>query len=388
MAKQQFCQYHDMSHIRQLPANIFIETAQSPRELEKHLGNWQSLSIQALDANIFYEPAPFLTAINSFAQDWNYLCLFIYKKHHNNNVLIGFLPLLAETAKRSNSYRTFTHLHCYLSTPLVHSAFAEEAIGAMLYWLDYTCDRQQLSLYRLQSDGEFFKRLKGHLHGRMHRIEQRYERALLSRPQDTNTYLEQQLPKHKRKEYQRLRRRLSEQGSLSIEYMQPGSDPERWAEQFMTLESSGWKGERGFAMANRVEHTDFFFEMIDTLAKNGQVVFLALQLDGQPVAMKCNLLDSSKRYGFAFKIAYDEHYSAYSPGVLLELENIDSLSKSPTIEWIDSCADPKHPMIDKLWKDRREISHILINRQTRASKLKMGWLKLLDSRKTKTGTGL
>jgi hypothetical protein len=62
---------------------------------------------------------------------------------------------------------------------------------------------------------------------------------------------------------------------------------------------------------------------------------------------------------FSFKTAYDEAYSRYSPGVLLQRENLAMLERQD-IAWTDSCASAGHPMIDHIWRERRAIGHISI----------------------------
>ncbi|HEV2668965.1 MAG TPA: GNAT family N-acetyltransferase, partial [Blastocatellia bacterium] len=63
---------------------------------------------------------------------------------------------------------------------------------------------------------------------------------------------------------------------------------------------------------------------------------------------------------FAFKIAFDEEYARYSPGVLLELENIRRLHAQSKVKWMDSCAATSHPMFDRLLPDRRTIQDVVI----------------------------
>ena len=69
--------------------------------------------------------------------------------------------------------------------------------------------------------------------------------------------------------------------------------------------------------------------------------------------MKCNLV--SGRGAFAYKIAFDEAHTACSPGVLLELFNVEHLHATEGVRWMDSCAIPDHPMIDRLWAERRVV---------------------------------
>lgn len=86
-------------------------------------------------------------------------------------------------------------------------------------------------------------------------------------------------------------------------------------------------------------------------------MMLASRVDGKPIAMKCNFLAGTG--SFAFKIAFDESYYHFSPGILLEVENIRRFHAVPDIEWMDSCAVPSQVMINRLWPDRRIIQTVL-----------------------------
>ncbi len=82
---------------------------------------------------------------------------------------------------------------------------------------------------------------------------------------------------------------------------------------------------------------------------------LALTLDGQPIAMLANFLTPPG--SFSYKTAFDETYARFSPGVLLQRENLALLGRND-VAWCDSCAAPDHPMIDSLWTERRPIGRI------------------------------
>jgi len=92
-------------------------------------------------------------------------------------------------------------------------------------------------------------------------------------------------------------------------------------------------------------------------AQLGRLDRLSLELDGVPIAMLATLLAGET--AFSFKTAFDETYARFSPGVLLQLENL-SLLNDPAVAWCDSCAAADHPMIDSLWRERRAIGRFSI----------------------------
>jgi len=100
----------------------------------------------------------------------------------------------------------------------------------------------------------------------------------------------------------------------------------------------------------------------------------AMRLEGKPVAQKFSLLAGCA--SFALKISYDESYAYFSPGMLLEVENIGSLHRRPDIEWMDSCAAPIH-FINRIWPDRRKIQTLLVSTGGTSSRLMISWLPFL-----------
>jgi hypothetical protein len=84
---------------------------------------------------------------------------------------------------------------------------------------------------------------------------------------------------------------------------------------------------------------------------------LAITLDGTPIAMLANFVTPPGAY--SFKTTYDERYARFSPGVLLQRENLDLLARED-IAWADSCAAADHPMIERIWREKRTIVRVSI----------------------------
>ena len=124
----------------------------------------------------------------------------------------------------------------------------------------------------------------------------------------------------------------------------------------MRLEAAGWKGREGVAASSRASDSDFLCQMAQGAARHGRLQMLALRLDQKPVALKLNLMTGEG--SFAFKIAFDESFARFSPGVQLELDNVERAHRLPELRWMDSCAAPNRFMINHLWPDRREMQTI------------------------------
>jgi hypothetical protein len=85
--------------------------------------------------------------------------------------------------------------------------------------------------------------------------------------------------------------------------------------------------------------------------------FRRLDLGDRPIAMLVNFLCAPG--SFSFKTVFDEEYARFSPGVLIQQENLAILA-DPAIAWMDSCAAEDHPMINSLWSGRREVVRVSV----------------------------
>ena len=170
---------------------------------------------------------------------------------------------------------------------------------------------------------------------------------------DAETYLEQSLSGKKRKELRRQHRRLAEEGELAVERSEGSCGLAAWTEEFLALEHAGWKGEQGSALACEAATATLFREALKGAAARGRLERLAIRLDGRPLAMLATFLCPPG--AFSFKTAFDESFARFSPGVLLQRENLDLLARTD-IEWTDSCAAMDHPMIDHFWRERRVVA--------------------------------
>jgi len=165
------------------------------------------------------------------------------------------------------------------------------------------------------------------------------------------------VPGKKRKEYRRQSARLAEQGRVTFERDDDARGLAVWIDHFLALEQGGWKGDAGSALACADATELMFRELMTEAGKRGRLERLSLNLNGRPIAMLASFLSAPG--AFSFKTAFDENYARFSPGVLLQLENLAMLERAG-IEWCDSCAAAGHPMIDSLWTERRAIGRVSI----------------------------
>jgi CelD/BcsL family acetyltransferase involved in cellulose biosynthesis len=277
--------------------------------------------------------------------------------------LIGIMPLVIERHYGRvpvQFVQNWRHHHQFLGSPLVRQGDETAFWRALLAALDCApWARGFLHLRDLPEEGPLHAGLVAAAASlrRPAAIVYREARAFLETQLPPSDYYAQTVRKKKRKELARLRNRLAELGALTTRRFGERDDLASWCDAFLQLERSGWKGREGSALACRPATERFFREALRAAHESGRLQLLALELEGRPIAMLVNFL--APPGSFSFKTAFDETYARFSPGVLLQIDNLDILS-DPRIRWMDSCAAEQHPMIDSLWAERRSIVRVTI----------------------------
>jgi len=321
---------------------------------EADVARWDALAQAAAEPNPFYESWFLLPSLGLFDPDDQVELLTL----EADGQLVGLLPLRREQSYYGHPlphWRNWLHPNMFLGSPLVARGFEG------LFWreaLDW-CDRNTgaalfLHLNQLPGEGPLHAALARVLGdtGRASATVMREERALLRSGLSVEAYLEHSLRGKKRKELRRQQRRLAEEGELAVLRTTDAENIDAWAEEFLALEAAGWKGEAGSALDCEMATRILFAEALEGAARRGRLERLAVRLDGKPVAMLASFLCPPG--AFAFKTAFNEAFARFSPGVLLQCENLALLERDD-IAWADSCAAADHPMIDHLWRERRPI---------------------------------
>ena len=209
-------------------------------------------------------------------------------------------------------------------------------------------------------------------------------RRAVTRRRERDDYAQLTVSGKNRKELRRLRRRLATEAGAAdtVDLARDASpaDVRAAARLFLDLESSGWKGEDGGAMAVRSEEALFFEDACEALAARGDLQLLSLRTgSGEPAAMAVNI--RAGRTLSTWKIAYDERFATYSPGVQLTLDGFAAFHESGA-DLLDSCAVPGHVMAERLHADRRRVATVAVGLGSRRGALLVRtmrpWLRLHD----------
>lgn len=316
--------------------------------------DWDDLAHRSSTPNPFFERWALLPALENFAADHPVRLVTLY----DGETLVGLMPL---AISRDYYGKTIPHVSCWLhhnafcGAPLVAQGYEIAFWSALLDWAD-DCGKGApfLHLAKLPSESALHAALRNvlALQQRPATVVQSVERALLASDLAPEAYFEQSMSSKKRKELRRQYNRLSEEGELYFHRSEGSEGIEAWIDAYLFLEKSGWKGEQGSSLADHSDTSEFFRAAITGAAEAGRLERLTLTLDGRPIAMLANFLTPPGAY--SFKTTFDESYGRFSPGVLLQRENLELLARDG-IEWADSCAAADHPMIERIWRERRAL---------------------------------
>lgn len=323
------------------------------------LARWEALAGAAGEPNPFFEPWYLLASLRAFDPAGD-IALAVME---SGDRWLGALPLF----RRSRYYgwpvphwTGWLHANAFLGAPLIAPGHEAE------FW------RRLLAVVDKASGPALFLHLPAlPLAGPAHAalletaaqeprpcgLVHREERALLASGLSPEAYLEASLSGKKRKELRRQYARLGELGTLAVSRQTDAEDLAGWTQRFLALEAAGWKGRNGSALACAPETARLFTETLAGAARAGKLERLSLLVDGRPVAMLATFL--SPPGAFAYKTAFDESLARFSPGVLLQRENL-ALLERPDIAWCDSCAGADHPMIDHFWRERRAVGRLSV----------------------------
>lgn len=326
------------------------------------LPSWQKLSRNAAESNVFYEPWLLGPALKHFSTHPE-LSLFLYWAGvpHKSD-LLGLLPVgpFRQFGRWPVPFvQNWTHHNSFLGTPLVRSGFENQFWTALFKMLDGKNWPGFLHIRGLTIGGPLDQALRAVCIRQKRRCDLVHSeaRALLQSDLDAESYYAETVRSKKRKELRRQAKRLAEKGDLQFAHYRDDRDLESWIDDFLRLERQGWKGENGSALDCADDTRRFFREALFGATSSGQLERHDLRLDGKPLAMLVNFLSSNG--SFSFKTAFDEDHARFSPGVLLQIENLKILERRE-IEWMDSCAAEDHPMIDSLWSGRRHIGRFSV----------------------------
>lgn len=321
------------------------------------------LARNAQDTNPQFEAYALQAAMHSLSGGQKVRVALVWEDkagEEGKRLLIGAFPYVEKRFYLGlplKIWSIWTHIHSFIATPHLRKGYEASAIR---HFLDYA-DRSQASMLRfpyLQVGGAFDTSLNEvtQQRGRLQGETDRHLRAFLQSSLQGEAYLDATMRKKKRKEYNRLWNRMNEAGEVRFTTQTDAQSVSEWVDRFLELEARGWKGRRGTALDKRENESAYFRSICEQAAKAGKLHRTELSFDGKAIAMLASFRANEGLY--SFKIGFDEAFSRFSPGAMLMLKVIEPFLADESVEWVDSCAIPNHPMIDHIWAERREMRDV------------------------------
>ncbi len=321
-------------------------------------GPWRALSARAAEPNGYYLPEWEL-AVNASARDR--LDAAALGAWRDASTLIGLMPVISMWRAYKIPLPALVSADPYgtLCTPLLDRGLAEEAVTAIMQQAR-RAGAHALIFRAIPLDGAAMKAFTEVMRrgGMQPMVLQSHVRACLDATGDADDLLREALGAKKLKELRRQRNRLAEHGAVAFEVARTSAEMATAVETFLTLEASGWKGQRGTALSQDDGDAAFVRRATSALAETGQCEIVTLRAGEAPVAAAIVLRHQDR--AFYFKLGVDERFAKFSPGVQLTLELTRYLCADPAIRLVDSTAAPDHPMINPIWRGRLAIGDVLI----------------------------
>jgi CelD/BcsL family acetyltransferase involved in cellulose biosynthesis len=238
------------------------------------------------------------------------------------------------------------------------------AHAVMTAMLDFIADDgalpKTISLEPIRSDGAAMQALIVALADRKSApcLLQQGKRPVLVSGLDAKQYFEKALSSSTRKKLRQHRRRLEEKGKVESRIHSVAAEVTRAFEDFLTLESSGWKGRTGTALLCNGAEAALVRSMVAALAQRGDAWIHAISQNGKAIAAQVVLRAGAT--AFTWKTAYDEMLADYSPGMLLLEDYTAAFLADKSIERVDSCSLDDTGFMSA-WSERQDIAHVLID---------------------------
>jgi CelD/BcsL family acetyltransferase involved in cellulose biosynthesis len=298
---------------------------------------WQALADRTVEQNPFAGPDVALPANAELAEGGN---AFLLAVERGRSVMFA-LPVKAELRYRGAvlpSLQFWAHRYAFLGTPLLDPDMPIETWRVLLRWMKRHRSEHCLVLDDMAVDGKVMAAMRSAAkRGPIAQLSVR-SRPLL------RTTVSGPRSKKSRNESTRRLRRLGEAvgGPVRVVDEAEGADAPQLdllIDRFLELESAGWKGAAGTALAQDVGSAAFFRRICHRHAGREMLQMMAMSGGGQIVAMLCVLRSGSST--FWFKTAFDPDLGQWSPGWELMTAVRDSFEASGAGEILDSCSDPE-----------------------------------------------
>jgi hypothetical protein len=296
-------------------------------QLAPHIDAWSRLASSTSSPNAYYSPE-FLIPNLEHVEHRPFVLLLVYDQTatDSGHTLVAFAPFILNAP---NHHRPFGHLESFANKYVFGFNPLVDAVWDVLFQvLQDPAQPWQLTDLVFEADSEglppvLFQHVTA---ARAISCRKGLSRTWLHKPLAFDDFLNG-LSTNARRNYRRALRRLGDLGTLNLQLHRRCENIEAVVDDFLILERSGWKGSNETAMACDEGHVEFLHQVARSFNAKGGLFYVELRLDGRLIAV--SLAHTQGSALFAFKIAYDEAFARYSPGVVVLIETIRRFIEDP-----------------------------------------------------------
>lgn len=335
-----------------VPAHVVVRRLRVDAITARDEERWRALGARSIEANPFHEPDFLLPAMRHLGD--RHLRLLVVEDPGGDWLACAPVRPVARRADRPFlGLAVWENAYGGVGVPLI-DAHAPHAAAALVGRLRREMPRSAVVLVEVPAAGPGIAAIERAAAGTAVRLHPGHRPAC--RLNVDGEPASARMPARRRREVGRLRRRLERRhpGAAVVE-PDPASD---WVDDFLRLEAGGWKGAAGTAIASRPADARFFREAMRRLAARGRLHIAALVVDGRPIAMSCNVRSGSTMFGL--RRAYDEAWSEYSPGHILDVAVIGLAEATPGLRLFDTMAEAGASPLRHVWPDAIPICTVAI----------------------------
>lgn len=192
-------------------------------------------------------------------------------------------------------------------------------------------------------------------------------RAAIETDQPAQDYYANAINSGKRRRLKKFEKKLQVNGKMEFKILNglhdtiPSETIKSWSKTFLEIESSGWKGNNGTALASMPQSGEYFQSCTDMWFAEKKIIAVELRLDGYVIASLYIALEKTegKIIARCQKTAYREEYGYASPGVIILYNTLQYLLDQKCITFIDSCTSPDNLVANSLMKQHTNMEYFV-----------------------------
>ena len=262
----------------------------------------------------------------------------------------------------------------------------DEALGELARII-FRLRQQRLSLSPLDTEAPTLDAVREAAEDAGYKVVERVELTSPFRSLEGVTEPDSLLDRKMRKELRRCRRRLEESGALEVVIERGDGDLEGALAEAFDVESRGWKGESGTAIAASDDTRAFYSGVARWAAGKGTLRLVQLRLDGRTIAFEIDILQGGGMH--SLKAGFDPEHGKSSPGHLVALAAVEEAITGGARSYeLLGDAEPYKLRWTETCHEMRSVEASAPTARGRAEHLRMSILRPAQGRLTRAGAAV